>query len=121
MGPNRVWSTGHWILSPYRKLVGPVQQLNHINQQVDGGQDGHSQSLVSDAYTVGEFISAVLLAGPVRMPVKLLTEPIEQPEDESATVEKDREQGHHNLEDGEGMGRCPPSHPASAAWPRLLG
>ena len=49
MGANRVWSTGG-ILSPHRKLAGLVQQLNHVNQQVDGCQDGHSQSLVSGAH-----------------------------------------------------------------------
>ena len=40
--------------------------------------------------TVGEVIDAVLVTGPMRVPVKLLTELIEQPEDESVNVEKDR-------------------------------
>ena len=40
--------------------------------------------------TVGEVISAVLVTGPMSTPVRLLTELIEQPKDESANVEKDR-------------------------------
>lgn len=49
MGPNRVWSPGD-ILSPYRKLAGPGQQLSHVTQQADSCQDGHSPSLVSGAH-----------------------------------------------------------------------
>ena len=79
-----------------------------------------SRSSQVHTQTVGEVIDAVLVTGPTRVPVTLLTELIEQPEDESADVEKDRA-GHHNLEDGQGVSSCPPSHPASAAWPRLLG
>ena len=79
-----------------------------------------SRSSQVHTQTVGEVIDAVLVTGPTRVPVTLLTELIEQPEDESADVEKDRA-GHHNLEDGQGVSSCPPSHPASAAWPQLLG
>ena len=57
--------------------------------------------------TVGEVISAVLVTGPMSTPVRLLTELTEQPEDESANVER-TEQGHHSLENGEGVSRCPP-------------
>ena len=57
--------------------------------------------------TVGEAISAVLVTGPMSTPIRLLTELTEQPEDESANVER-TEQGHHSLENGEGVSRCPP-------------
>ena len=57
--------------------------------------------------TVGEAISAVFVTGPTSTPVRLLTELTEQPEDESANVER-TEQGHHSLEGGEEVSRCPP-------------
>ena len=53
LSPLRIpWIHRGWTpaLSPYRKLAGPVQQLNHINQLADGCQDVHSPSLVSEAH-----------------------------------------------------------------------
>ena len=90
MGPNRVWSPGD-ILSPYRKLAGPGQQLSHVNQQADTVRMVTALRWPQERMqTVGEAISAVLVTGPMSTPVRLLTELIEQAEDESANVEKDR-------------------------------
>ena len=82
MGPNRVWSPGD-ILSPYRKLAGPGQQLSHVTQQADGCQDGQAHRWSQEhMQTVGEAISAVFVTGPMSMSARLLTELTEQPEDE---------------------------------------
>ena len=58
------------VLSPYRDLVGPVPQLSHINQQVDGCQDGHSQAVVPGAH---EVINAAHITGPLGQPAELLS------------------------------------------------
>ena len=82
MGPNRVWSPGD-ILSPYRKLAGPGQQLSHVNQQADTVRMATARRCSQEhMQTAGEVISAVLVSGPMSTPVRLLTELKEQPEDE---------------------------------------
>ena len=48
-----------------QNLAGPVHQVGHIHQQVDGCQDGHSQSLVPDAAIVGKLINAARISVPV--------------------------------------------------------
>ena len=90
------------VLSPYRDLAGPVPQVGHISQQVDGCQDGHSQSLVPGAHVVGELVPAVPITGPLGLPAELLVKLVEWPEDQSADVKEDGERGEHKLEDGEG-------------------
>ena len=80
------------VLSPYRNMVGPVHQVGHVNQQVDGCQDGHSQSLVPDAYIVGKSMLTAHVPGPLGLPAKLFIKLVERPEDQSTNVEKDRQQ-----------------------------
>ena len=83
------------IFSPYRHLAGPVPQVGHINQQVDGCQDGHSQALVPGAHVIGELFHAVLITGPLGLPAELLAELVEWPEDQGTDIQEDGEQGEH--------------------------
>ena len=71
------------ILSPYKSLLGQVCHVGCINQQVDGCQDGHSQSLVPHAHQGGESVSAAPIAGPLGLDTKLLIELVEKPEDQA--------------------------------------
>ena len=73
------------VLSPYRNLASPVHQVRRVNQQVDGCQDGHSQSLVPEAHVIVEPIDAAHITGPVGLSAKLLIELVEQPEDQALT------------------------------------
>ena len=77
------------ILSPYRNLTSPVHQVGHVNQQVGGCQDGHSQALVPGAHVVGELVPAVPITGPLGLPAELLAELVERPEDQSTDIEED--------------------------------
>ena len=99
IGLGRIRSTGD-ILSPYRNLVGPVPQVDHAHQQADGCQDGHSQQVILEAHVVGELTTAAHDTGPLGLPPELLIELVERPEDHSADVEEDGEQGEHKLENG---------------------
>ena len=83
------------IFSPYRNLMSPVHQVSHVNQQVDGCQDGHSQALVPGAHVVGELVPAVPITGPLGLPAELLAELVERSEDQSTDIEEDEEQGEH--------------------------
>ena len=78
------------VLSPYRNLASPVHQVRRVNQQVDGCQDGHSQSLDPGAY---EVVDTAGITGPLGLPAEFLIELVERPEDQSADVEEDGEQG----------------------------
>ena len=88
------------VLSPYRNLASPVPQVSRVNQQVDGCQDGHSQSLVPEAHVIVEPIDAAHITGPVGLSAKLLIELVERPEDQSADIEEDGEQAEHKLKNG---------------------
>ena len=90
------------VLSPYRNLASPVHQVRRVNQQVDGCQEGHSQSLVPEAHVMVEPIDAAHITGPVGLSAILLIELVERPEDQSADIEEDGEQAEHKLEEGEG-------------------
>ena len=85
--------------------AGREHQVSHINQQVDGCQTNHSQLLVPDAHGGGDSTAAVHVTGPLERPAQLLVELVERPEEQSSGVEEDREQGQHNLENGEGHGQ----------------
>ena len=89
------------ILNDDKNHAGPVHQVSHINQQVDGCQDGHSQSLVPSAHKVGDLISAAGITGPLGLASQLLFELVERPEDQSAGVEEDGEQIHYQQQNGE--------------------
>ena len=88
------------VLSPYRNLASPVHQVRRVNQQVDGCQEGHSQSLVPEAHVMVEPIDAAHITGPVGLSAKLLIELVERPEDQSADIEEDRQQAEHKLKNG---------------------
>ena len=85
--------------------AGREHQVSHINQQVDGCQTNHSQLLVPDAHGGGNSTAAVHVTGPLELPAQLLVELVDRPEEQRSDVEEDREQGHHNLENGEGDGQ----------------
>ena len=91
--------------SPYRNLASPVHHVSHVNQQVGGCQDGHSQFPVPEAQVVGEPTDAAHITGPLELSAKLLIELVECPEDQSADIEEDGEQAEHKLEEGEGPGQ----------------
>ena len=90
--------------SPYRNLAGPAHHVGHVNQQVDGCQDGHSQFPVPEAQGVGEPIDTAHITGPLELSTKLLIGLVECPEDQSTDIEEDGEQAEHKLEEGEGPG-----------------
>jgi len=69
-------------------------QVRHVNQQVDGCQDGHNQSLVPDAHVGSALINAAQLVGPLGLPTEPRIELVERPEDQSSGVEED---GEHRL------------------------
>ena len=79
-------------LSRASDQAGRDHQVNHVNQQVDGCQDGHSQLLVPDAHTKPSI--AACISEPLGLPTELLVELIERPEDSSSGVEED---GEHSL------------------------
>ena len=74
------------------RLGGQDHQVNHVNQQVDSCQHGHSHLLVPDAHAIPS--TATCISGPLGIPAKLLVELIERPEDSSSGVE---EGGKHGL------------------------
>ena len=59
-------------------------QVRHVNQQVDGCQDGHNQSLVPDAHVGSALINAAQLVGPLGLPTEPRIELVERPEDQSS-------------------------------------
>ena len=90
---------------PNKDPAGPVHQVGHVNQQVDRCQDGYNQSLVPDAHQVGELMVAAHITGPLGLATKILVELVEQPEDQSAGIEEDGEQGQPQQESGEANGQ----------------
>ena len=82
--------------------MGQEHQVDHVNQQVDGCQDGHSQLLVPGTHRVDE---PVIAARPLGLATKLLVKLVERPEDQSAGVEEDGEQGQPQKKSGKGNGQ----------------
>ena len=82
--------------------MGQEHQVDHVNQQVDGCQDGHSQLLVPGAHRVDK---PIIAARPLGLATKLLVKLVERPEDQSAGVEEDGEQGQPQKKSGKGNGQ----------------
>ena len=94
---------GAWCrASEADKAAGQVHQVHHVNQQIDGSQDGHSQSLVPGAHVGAEFITAAHVAGPLGLPAELPIELVERPEDHSRGIEEGGEQVQPQMHKGDG-------------------
>ena len=92
-------------MEPVTDQAARDHQVGHIKQQVDGCQDGHSQSLVPVAHVSSELISAGRITGSLGLAAQLLIELIERPEDQSADVEEDAKQGQPKLGNREADGQ----------------
>ena len=88
-------------MAPFTLSSVPLpHQVSHVNQQVDGCPDGHSQSLVPEAHVIVEPIDAAHITVAVGLSARLLIELVERPEDQRADIEEDREQAEHKLKNG---------------------
>lgn len=90
---------------PDKDQAGRVHQVGHVSQQVDGCQDGHSQTSVPGAHVIGVPVAAAWIHGPPGMAAILLVELVERPEDQSRGIEEDGDQGQPGQESGEGDGQ----------------